>query len=85
MFQQAKYLAAPAAASTRVSSRPADAAIASRSLYVSRLRKAFLLRVHPDRFRSQPDIVRKEQASLVQALSDRFSDPDFLAFTTPTR
>ena len=38
------------------------------SLYVSRLRRAFLLQVHPDRFRSHSDAVRKQQANLVQGL-----------------
>lgn len=59
----------------------------SRSVYLSRLRRAFLLRVHPDRFRNQPDKVRGEQASLVKALTARFSDDDFVGWqhgrTTP--
>mmetsp|Transcript_12712 Transcript_12712/g.24051 ORF Transcript_12712/g.24051 Transcript_12712/m.24051 type:complete len:81 (-) Transcript_12712:20-262(-) len=58
---------------------------ATRSGYVSRLRRAFLLRVHPDRFRAQPASVRKDQATLVQALSDRMAESDFLALTASTR
>jgi len=57
---------------------------ATRSGYVSRLRRAFLLRVHPDRFRAQPASVRKDQATLVQALSDRMAESDFLALTAST-
>jgi hypothetical protein len=41
-------------------------ATAGKYTYVSRLRRAFLLQVHPDRFRNQKEIVRKQQASLVQ-------------------
>eukprot|EP00578_Thalassiosira_sp_NH16_P028144 CAMPEP_0181092376 /NCGR_PEP_ID=MMETSP1071-20121207/8887_1 /TAXON_ID=35127 /ORGANISM="Thalassiosira sp., Strain NH16" /LENGTH=507 /DNA_ID=CAMNT_0023174555 /DNA_START=7 /DNA_END=1526 /DNA_ORIENTATION=+ len=51
------------------------------SVYVPRLRRAFLLQVHPDRFRSQSESVRKQQARLVQALSDRMTEHDFLAYT----
>jgi hypothetical protein len=50
------------------------------SIYISRLRRAFLLRVHPDRFRNQSDRVRKEQATLVQVLSDRLGEVDFVEF-----
>jgi len=59
------------------------AASPSRSAYVARLRRAFLLRVHPDRFRTQPKLI-KEQSSLIQALSDRLVEPDFLRYVTPT-
>lgn len=59
------------------------AASPSRSAYVARLRRAFLLRVHPDRFRTQPKLI-KEQSSLIQALSDRLVEPDFLRYLTPT-
>ncbi len=61
----------------------AAAALPSRSAYVARLRRAFLLRVHPDRFRTQPRLI-KEQSSLIQALSDRLGEPDFLRYVTPT-
>ena len=52
----------------------------NRSAYVQRIRKAFLLRSHPDRFRSDNASVRKRQANLVQALGERFSSPDFLSY-----
>lgn len=45
---------------------------------MARLRRAFLLRVHPDRFREAP--IRAQQARLVQALSNRMSQPDFSAW-----
>ena len=61
----------------------AAAASPSRSAYVTRLRRAFLLRVHPDRFRTQPKLL-KDQSSLIQALSDRLGEPDFLRYVTPT-
>lgn len=57
----------------------------SRSIYISRLRRAFLLRVHPDRFRTQSNQVRKEQATLVQVLSDRLGEFDFVDFVAPRR
>ena len=50
------------------------------SVYISRLRRAFLLRVHPDRFRSRSEQVRKHQATLVQVLSDRLGESDFMEF-----
>ena len=56
------------------------ATMTNRSAYVQRIRKAFLLRSHPDRFRSEDASVRKRQASLMQALGDRFSSPDFLSY-----
>ena len=49
-------------------------------MYVARLRRAFLLRVHPDRFRSYPSEIRRQQAELVQALQDRLDEPDFLSY-----
>jgi hypothetical protein len=55
------------------------------SVYISRLRRAFLLRVHPDRFRSRSDTVRKEQATLVQVLSDRLGENDFVEFAAQRR
>ena len=63
-------------------SSSAGASKSSTSLYVSRLRRAFLLQVHPDRFRSQTENVRKQQASLVQALSDRMAEYDFLTYAS---
>ncbi|KAL9189109.1 hypothetical protein ACHAXT_011599 [Thalassiosira profunda] len=54
------------------------------SVYVSRLRRAFLLQVHPDRFRGESDKVKRQQAKLVQALSDRMAERDFLAYTAST-
>ena len=54
------------------------------SRYISRLRRAFLLRVHPDRVRAQSEHVRREQAVLVQMLSDRLGEQDFLEFATPS-
>lgn len=52
----------------------------ARSVYVSLLRRAFLLRVHPDRFRNHVDSVRQQQATLVKALSHRMSENDFLSW-----
>ncbi|KAL3816812.1 hypothetical protein ACHAXA_008675 [Cyclostephanos tholiformis] len=52
-----------------------------KSSYVSRLRRAFLLHVHPDRFRNHNETVRKQQATLVQALSDRMAEHDFLTYS----
>lgn len=49
-----------------------------RSVYLARLRRAFLLRVHPDRFRNHSATVRNNQANLVKALADRMSQTDFL-------
>jgi len=49
--------------------------MSARSVYVSRLRRAFLLRVHPDRFLAQHQ--RRQQAALVQALANRMARPDF--------
>lgn len=57
----------------------------SLSVYISRLRRAFLLRVHPDRFRSRSEEVRKEQAKLVQVLSDRLGEHDFVEFAAQRR
>lgn len=47
---------------------------------MSRLRKAFLLRAHPDRYRSEEASVRRRQADLVQAMADRMTSSDFLAW-----
>ena len=57
------------------------ASTASRSVYVSRLRRAFLLRAHPDRFRSFEPLIRKRQETLVKAISNRMTQPDFLSYT----
>lgn len=58
-----------------------SSSITTRTAYISRLRKAFLLRVHPDRFRTYPDeTIRKKQAELVQAINARFELPDFIAY-----
>jgi len=40
--------------------------------------------VHPDRFRTQPTHVIKQQSHLIQLLSDRLAEPDFLRYITPT-
>jgi hypothetical protein len=45
---------------------------------MARVRRAFLLRVHPDRFRSPA--IRSQQARLVQALSNRMNQSDFTAW-----
>lgn len=58
------------------------AAASARSAYLSRLRRAFLLRAHPDRFRSHPDSVRRRQAELVQAIGNWMSTPAVLAYTS---
>jgi hypothetical protein len=38
----------------------------SRSVYVAHLRRAFLLRAHPDRFRRQDESIRQQQSVLLQ-------------------
>lgn len=60
------------------SAPPSAAASLSRSVYISRLRRAFLLKIHPDRFRNHSANTRSKQASLVKALTDRLSQPDFI-------
>ena len=50
----------------------------ARSVYVSRLRRAFLLRVHPDRFSKSAAVTRRQQAALVQALENRLAEADFV-------
>lgn len=53
----------------------------TRAAYMSHLRRAFLLRVHPDRFRMHPsESLRKNQASAIQALQERISAPDFISY-----
>lgn len=54
----------------------------SRSVYVAQLRRAFLLRAHPDRFRNFDDGIRRGQATLLQALSERLSAQDFQDYTS---
>jgi Domain of unknown function (DUF4461) len=57
----------------------------SRSVYVAQLRRAFLLRAHPDRFRRRPTEIRKQQSVLLQALSDRMMETDFLDYTSNSK
>jgi hypothetical protein len=54
--------------------------VMTRAAYLSRLRRAFLLRVHPDLFRNQSEGIRHEQSKLVKALANRMSDADFGAW-----
>jgi hypothetical protein len=56
----------------------------SRSVYVAQLRRAFLLRAHPDRFRLQNASIRRGQAKILQALSERLGDQDFLDYKSNT-
>jgi Domain of unknown function (DUF4461) len=58
-----------------------------RTTYFSKLRRAFLLRVHPDRFRHHNnsnimtvESIQLQQASLVKALTDRMNQPDVTAW-----
>jgi hypothetical protein len=50
---------------------------AKRIKYVSHIRRAFLLRAHPDRFRSHPASLRKIQAEAIQSFQERISSSDF--------
>jgi hypothetical protein len=52
----------------------------SRSVYLARLRRAFLLRVHPDQFRTRSVDIRVGQAALVKALAGRMAQTDFNAW-----
>lgn len=54
----------------------------SRSVYVGKLRRAFLLRAHPDRFRNHSPKIRRQQANLLQALSERMNAQDFQEYTS---
>lgn len=56
--------------------------LSARSVYVSRLRRAFLLRVHPDRFSKSAAVTRRQQAALVQALENRLAEADFVQWQT---
>ena len=54
----------------------------SRSVYVAQLRRSFLMRAHPDRFRSLGDeSLRRGQAALLAALSERWNAQDFQNYT----
>lgn len=70
----------PPKVDNRTAMNPPSANKVPLSVYISRLRRAFLLRVHPDRFRSRSEQVRKQQATLVQVLSDRLGESDFMEF-----
>jgi Domain of unknown function (DUF4461) len=52
----------------------------SRTAYLTQLRRAFLLRVHPDRFRNHTTLQTQQQSSLVKALANRMSQADFTAW-----
>lgn len=55
--------------------------MASRAAYLSRLRRAFLVRAHPDRLHSFHDSdVRSRQASAVQAIIQRLQESDVSAW-----
>ena len=56
------------------------ASVSTRANYISRLRRAFLLRVHPDLFRNHSDTIRHEQSKLVKLLFERMSESDFTAW-----
>ena len=55
--------------------------IVSRSVYVDKLRRAFLLRAHPDRFRLHTELM-SQQTHLLKALSQRMALPDFQDYTS---
>jgi hypothetical protein len=49
----------------------------TRAAYLSRLRRAFLIRVHPDRLHSvKDDLLRVQQAAAVQAIIQRLQESD---------
>ena len=52
----------------------------SRSVYVGQVRRAFLLRAHPDRFRKHTPSIRQRQSTLLQKLNQRMNDKDFQAY-----
>lgn len=55
----------------------------SRSTYVGKVRRAVLLRAHPDKFRSYGDEDRRrKQETLLKDLGARMSDNDFSDYTT---
>ncbi len=45
--------------------------MSDKASYLSHLRRAFLLRAHPDRFRSHPESLRKVQAAAIGAFQVR--------------
>ena len=53
----------------------------SPSAYVSRLRRAFLLNAHPDRFGSHSSKIRLDQGKLLQAIGERMAATDFVAYS----
>mmetsp|Transcript_5236 Transcript_5236/g.10064 ORF Transcript_5236/g.10064 Transcript_5236/m.10064 type:complete len:522 (-) Transcript_5236:19-1584(-) len=58
--------------------------IVSRSVYIDRLRRAFILRCHPDRFRRYDEKIRKQQSVLLQVLGERMIEADFKDYTSNT-
>ena len=50
------------------------------SSYVSYLRRAFLVRAHPDRFPSESHEFRKRQEKVIQALMERLTASDFASY-----
>ena len=56
---------------------------AKRINYVKYIRRAFLLRAHPDRFRSYPASLRKVQAEAIQSFQERISSADFSLYKSP--
>jgi hypothetical protein len=61
---------------------PTSKTIVSRSVYVARLRRAFILRCHPDQFRQYDDTIRKQQSRVLQSLSERMTQADFKDYTS---
>ena len=55
--------------------------LVTRSMYVARLRRAFILRAHPDKFRKHTTTIRQQQSVLLQSLSERMTQPDFQDYT----
>jgi hypothetical protein len=56
---------------------------AKRIKYLGHIRRAFLLRAHPDRFRSHPASLRKVQAEAIQSFQERISSADFSRYKSP--
>ncbi|OEU13439.1 hypothetical protein FRACYDRAFT_269819, partial [Fragilariopsis cylindrus CCMP1102] len=61
---------------------PTGKTIISRSIYVARLRRAFILRCHPDQFRQYDDTIRKQQSRVLQSLTERMTQADFKDYTS---
>mmetsp|Transcript_48895 Transcript_48895/g.55386 ORF Transcript_48895/g.55386 Transcript_48895/m.55386 type:complete len:519 (-) Transcript_48895:122-1678(-) len=59
--------------------------IVSRSEYVARLRRAFILRCHPDQFRQHDVKIRQQQSVLLQSLSERMTQADFQHYTSKVK